>query len=441
MTSLVAAETLSTGFCPHNCTYCYIPKTDYMKQIHKDLIICLENGTYIELLKKVYGENLEYLGLWGTEPTLTLPLVADLLPILLNTFPKLEEISFSTAMMADPSIIVNFAKALAATGTKLTLSVQMSLDGPEWITNVNRYPGAAALMPKNFFEIVKQLNECNLKQLLVKFKWKATHSLETMVKFIDKPEKVYEYIGFFEGLHQHFNIINKNKNITLMKVSYLPTLVVPGKYTSEDGKTFTRYLTTLHNANLETVYVSRLNNLFENEEHLDARHQSSCSGGDSNLGIAPDRIHICHRTFYLDDERYIQAIIGEGSSIGDAENWDMSHFRKGIIDFIRDNYIVPVEDLTRFRYVLRGYHDFWRLQLSHIRAMLIELALANQVDSIYLHDENLSILFSIFISSGLSCPMENLLNTGSIHLQPVSLIRLFANGAFQEIVKEMRKRQ
>ena len=70
--------------------------------------------------------------------------------------------------------------------------------------------------------------------------------------------------------------------------------------------------------------------------------------------------------------------------------------------------------------------------------MLMELAIAGQVDSIYLENEELAIMLCLFVSTGLSCPMENLLNTGSIHMQPVSLIRLFANGAFQEIVKEAR---
>jgi len=437
--SLVAAEMLTTGTCPFNCSYCYIPKTEYMKEIHAKLVEHLQNGNYIELLKKVYGENLTHLGLWGTEPTLTIPLIADLLPALLNEFPLLKEIKFSTAMISDPLIIANFAKALSKTGVKINLSVQMSLDGPSWITDKNRMRGAAALVPKNLYALVRILNDHDLNETTVEFRWKATHSIETIKIFANSKKRIHEYLGFFESIRRRFNKINKNKNMKLVSTSAPTTLVVPGKYTSTDGKIFAKYLKTLHKADYESTYSSRLNKIFKYGRDIDKRRMFTCSGGDSNLGIAPGRIHICHRTFYLDDDKYIQSVLASESSVGDVENWDISLFRKGTIDFVRDNYIVPVSDLPRFLYVMRGYHDFWRLQLGHVRAMLIELALAGQADEVYIDDEELASLFCLFMETALTCPMENLLNTGSIHLQTVSLIRLFANGAFQELLKEAQR--
>jgi len=260
-----------------------------------------------------------------------------------------------------------------------------------------------------------------------------------MKRFIAQPSKVHEFLGYFEAIRRQFEKLNKTRNIQLQRKSYLPTIVVPGKYTSRDGVTFAMYLATFHDAGLETVYTRRLMYLFDQEANLAKRHQFTCSGGDSNLGISSGKAHICHRTFYLDNDNYIKAVLDAESSIGETENWDVSLFRKGTIKFIRDSFIVPSADLIRFRYILRGYHDFWRLQLGHVRAMLIELALANQVDRVFLKSEDLSILFALFISSALSCPMENLLNTGSIHLQTVSLLRMFGNGAFQELIKEVSK--
>jgi hypothetical protein len=68
--------------------------------------------------------------------------------------------------------------------------------------------------------------------------------------------------------------------------------------------------------------------------------------------------------------------------------------------------------------------------------MMIELARAGQADPIYETDADLRDLFAIFCNACLSCPMENLLNTGSIHISVVSLLRLFGNGAFREIVRK-----
>ena len=85
---------------------------------------------------------------------------------------------------------------------------------------------------------------------------------------------------------------------------------------------------------------------------------------------------------------------------------------------------------------MRGYDDYSTFQLQHAHAMMIELARVGQVDPIYEKDAELRDLFAVFCNTGLSCPMENLLNTGSIHLSVVSLLRLFGNGAFQEIIRE-----
>ena len=419
---IVAAEILTTGKCPLNCKYCYIPKSKYMNRIHADLIEYLAQGTYVEELKSL--GNIKYLGFWGTEPTLTLDLLTNLLPSLIKTFPQLKEISFSTSMMTNTQVILKFAQALK--GTKIKLNVQMSLDGPAWITDKNRIKGAATVVPENFFNLVKDLNKS--KSCAVEFKWKSTHNIDNMKIFINDPNKVHEYIGYFESLAWEFRRINRRKSIALATNSYIPSLVVPGKYTRNDGKIFLQYLKVLHSMNFETTYTSRLRRLFNHWHHLHNRRQFSCSGGDSNVGVSPGKYHICHRTFYLNDDRYVKSILENG-----IENWDVSLFRKGTIDLVRDRYIVPVSDLTRFKYVLRGYHDFWRFQLGHIISMLTEMALIGQVNDVY--QTSLAVLFALFISTGLSCPTENLLNTGSIHLQPISLIRLFGNGAFEEILR------
>ncbi|GAI93613.1 unnamed protein product, partial [marine sediment metagenome] len=50
-------------------------------------------------------------------------------------------------------------------------------------------------------------------------------------------------------------------------------------------------------------------------------------------------------------------------------------------------------------------------------------------------------LFGLFVSTGLSCPIENMLNTGSIHLTPLSLLKMFGNGAFQELIYDIPRRK
>ncbi len=428
---LRSGEVMTSGTCPLKCKYCYIPKSSAMGKIHEEIIKDLESGEFIDRLETVYGEDLGFMGFWGTEPLLTLPLIEKHIPEIFRRFKNLKHIGFSTSLMVFPERVVDFAKVLAKhlpPGRELEFKVQISLDGPAFITDVSRIDGAARVIPKHFFELIDKLNDINLGSVHVAFTWKATHSDETVRRLVEEPERFDEYIEYFNDLFARFRKESKNPKVTLRN-AYYPTLMMPGKYTTADGKRFAQYLREFHKRKKFTAYTGRMNRMFTYNSELAKRHVFSCSGGDSNLGIGK-QVHICHRTFYYNDEEYIESILAT-----DIDNWDVSLFKRGTIDHIKRSYIVEPDNLQRFTYVMRGYHDFWRFHLSYIKAMMSELALAGQVDNI--ESEELMELFALFINSCLSCPMENLLNTGSIHLQTVSLLRMFGNGAFKEILNSL----
>lgn len=432
MSNRVAAEALSSGFCPFKCKYCYIPKTPEMRKLHDRVVQSLESGKYIDTLERIFGKDLQSLGLWGTEPVLTLPLVQKDLQILVEKFPKLKDISFSTSMMYKPEVIVSFIRAAADLNRSLLLKIQISLDGPDYITDTNRMRGAAKKIPKNFLKVVRSLQTMKLGSLKVEFKWKPTLSIENIQLFVRSPKKIDEFYEYFETLNKKFDRANKNKNVMLVHQSFKPTLVVPGKYTSEDGRVFGKFIKLLRTKKYTTSYYFRLKRIFNFERELVKRHVFSCSGGDSNFGVEEQALHICHRTFYYDDKEYLESVFAT-----EIDNWDVSNFKRGTLQYLRDRFIVDPTDnaeTTRFYYVLRGYHDFWKLQLSYVANMIQELARIGQASKVYLNDD-LALMFSLFINVGTSCPMENLLNTSVVHFQVLSLLRIFGNGAFEEILK------
>ena len=54
---VVAVELFSSGWCNLSCKYCYIPKTDFLKKVHRGIIQSIEDGTFINNLKVfVIGE-------------------------------------------------------------------------------------------------------------------------------------------------------------------------------------------------------------------------------------------------------------------------------------------------------------------------------------------------------------------------------------------------
>lgn len=434
MKHAVAGEVCTTGICPFKCKYCYIPKTPEMKKVHERIVKRLESKEYISLLEKLYEDRLTNLSIWGTEPTLTLPIIEKDLELLATKFPKLEEISFSTSMMSRPDTLVSFTKAVAQLKRSIKLKIQVSVDGPAFITDVNRMPGAAENIPLNFLQVVSELQEISFGTSCVEFRWKPTLSIDNIRLMVESPDKIDEFFQYFKDLNEKFRQTNKNRGVLLVFQSYNPTVAVPCKYTSEDGKVFAEFLKLVHAKGEDTSYAPRLHRLFALQWELAKRFVFSCSGGDSSYGL-DEHVHICHRTFYFDDEEYIKSVLAT-----DMENWDVSNFKRGTLNFLKKWYMVDPNnelEMTRFAYVMRGYHDFWRFQLSYIMAVLKELVAAGQASPAY-NNEDLALLFALFQNSAMSCPMENLLNTGVVHFQVVSLIRLFANGAFEELVKKVR---
>lgn len=79
--------------------------------------------------------------------------------------------------------------------------------------------------------------------------------------------------------------------------------------------------------------------------------------------------------------------------------------------------------------------------MGYVNAMVMELALAGQADHRYLDSDELRTLFALFVNTGLGCPIENILNTGSIHFTLLSMLRMFGNGAFQELLHDIPARK
>jgi sulfatase maturation enzyme AslB (radical SAM superfamily) len=424
----VSCELLTTGWCPNNCRYCYIPKSDEMKNLHQQIAKELATGDFIKRIKNVYGERLTNLGFWGTEPALTLDLIRPYLPELFKTFPKLKDINLSTSMvMPDP--FKRFIHALS--DYDVNLGIQISIDGPAFITDKNRFEGAVKTISENFFNLLSSIQEEKTK---VEFHWKATLTIDNLREFNRNPSKIDEYYKFFDSLNKKIHKINKNKNIVFHGESFMPTLAMPGKYTSQDGKEFAEYIRNIKKRGERTVYELRLKRIHDFRDELwRKKRMFTCSGGDSNFGLDKN-LHICHRTFYFTEDDYVKSILKQKH----IDNWDVSLFEKGTIDMMKKNFIVDTsksEEMVRFDYVTRNYHDFWKLQLDYIKGMMAEMALAGQIDKIYLENNDLTLLFAYFVGSALSCPMENLLNTGAIHFAPVSVLKIFGNGAFQEIIE------
>lgn len=439
-----ANEIFSAGWCNLNCKYCYIPKKPFLKNIHRKIVEKIENGYYINELYQLYGENLEYISHWGTEPSITFPafISSKFYDQAFGKFPKLKEISFSSNFMTDPDGILQFILSIPTT-KKIKIRIQVSLDGPSWITDNQRIGGATEKIVKNVFYISKKLSKSDVFHNL-QFNIKPTCSKET-IKDMNKYTNVKDYYDFFESFIGEWSSILQNTGIKILK-SVDPTIVVPDKYTTRDGENFYGMLLNQLKAkeknykyinSPDSAYYYRAKNKIPFfKEYGIKPHMFTCSAGDTQFALMENKnIGVCHRIFYIDNEEYYKALKSVGLEIlkesVDKKTYDLLN-KSGWA--YQDNEI----DIMKMLYTYRAYHDFSVFRTSTAVALMSQLVDNKQVSYCYKNKNLSALLYNLMISQS-ECFLENVIENGSLYIPSTSLLKLFGNGVFENILKRLIK--
>jgi sulfatase maturation enzyme AslB (radical SAM superfamily) len=451
--NIESGELISSAYCNMNCRYCYIVKNDELKKIHNNIVNMIKDNTLIDNLYDVYGENLTNMSIWGTEPTLTLPDVTKKIKYILSKFIKLKSFMFSTNMLSHTEVIHDFIEELnnniIQTDREMKLELQLSLDGPKEITDLNRKENSTEIIRSNIIKLIKFISKFNFsKNFNIFIHFKPTMCLENIEFFINQ-NGIEKYFDFFEELlGEMVSIIDDNQHIKLVR-GCSSTLMLPGMYTTEDGKLYSKFVEIASQKNISDKlnrkykfiknsyisYIDDLNWIFYMLNSIPYNvSQQTCSAGDSNLGVDQFKnIHMCHNTYNLVNKDYLK-------NIYDNQNlsYDVMDVDRITDNFMRENYVVDSNDdyqVSRILTVYRGFHDYNEMRISFIKLLIKELALVNQVDIEYLKNNNLTTLLAIFISKRFTCPATNLNATKSIHHIGTSVVRLLGNGAFQNMLK------
>ncbi len=429
---LTAASIFSSAICNLDCKYCYIIKDKFNNTAQKSI---LENffadSNYIEKLQINFGDTLESLSLWGAEPTLTLDLVTKSISKLVSAFPKLKEFSFSTNLIRDPSVIYNFIKEVVTHVDSPLIDIQVSIDGPDYIHNSNRNNSLSKVL-SNLRTLILMLKEVDLKKGKVRLHNKSTLNLSNVESLLQK-DNSKKYIDFFVKLLNEMTYLNPPPNVNL-RIDPIITLECPGRFTSEDGKTYSRLIDKMyeHNNNTEKVvdrYSSALYCLLIQESIT-----FSCSAGKSAVHVNPDgEIHICHASAYYKEPDYMykKEWGGEGTY-----SWPKSEY----IDFYKETFIGKKDEIfPKFDYNLSGYHSYTKFRFNVCESLVKELAACKQIDPIFLKDKRLRTFFVMAIMHVSACPFRQLLKSNTFHTVITSYIRLAGNGAFQRAFSEISK--
>lgn len=445
----VSAEVVNAGKCNLNCAYCYIPKTKEMDSLHADVVSYLKSGKFIGDLLDLYGDSLEAFSLWGTEPTLTLDYVTKWLPKLFETFPKLKASNFSSNFMLDTDCMIRFIQELPR-GRDFSFSVQYSIDGPEYITDTTRHKNATKRIKKNIKKFAADVNDLQLDDISLLLHCKPTWNSDIIRMVGSDLNKVSEFLEFFNEFYGEVDSLITNPQVTHTAISE-PYLALPGAYTVDDGKLWAvieeeffrledkqrQYKIFPNLRNQFEGYVPRLQRILDyGREFYIKPEMFSCSAGDTQYSLDhKGYIHPCHRTFYMNDDRYVKSIV----KADNKANWDLDHFKSNKIKDIRRTQMVHIDDeyeCRRIVYANTGHHYFLKTRINILRGYIKLLTLSGQINEVYKNKE-MELLFAEFLTTAFSCPFEYDVSLGNNKLLPLGMIRLWGNGAFELAIKRI----
>jgi len=427
--------------CNMNCAYCYIPKTKYLNKVNEKVRESLINGSIVKNIKSfVDPEDMSTVSLWGAEPTLNSDCAEKFFSDLFKEFPMIDTVEFSTNTLLGCEYILEIVDAVDKCSYKLKnpenigVDIQISLDGPAWITDANRHPNATAKIIKVYKSLVDEFSVRkygNLKKVNIHFK--PTLTCENMREMNNDLNKLVGWYKFFEELVDYRRKCKKKHGVLGYIPAPLPTIVTPGKHTSEDGKQLAQWIRNTKGVDtsqfkyykqpLFTQPLTKVKHFIEiNQEVAGRFHELTCGGADASfaLGVQND-IHPCHRNFICNS--YLE-------------------YPSAKERLASRNLVVEVGDdtnLLRLLYITRGYHDFFSARAAFITAAVKRLAMCGQADEIYLYNDDLCMLLGVALS-GITCYIGSVVESTSVHLPMLSLIRLLANGAFQELLEMLLER-
>lgn len=432
-----------TGVCNLNCRYCGINKNAALKDIDNLLGESFKGDYYINQIKKYLPRKdmLECIETWGGEPFIHMDRIYNLVRQAAEYYPYFNKMFSSTNFSYD-SWLDQFLGLMNVLGEfpyrTFYYSLQLSVDGPEYINDAGRGIGVTKKCIENFDKLIAYLKTSPFPEnVKLNIHIKGTLDNDTFKKLCDK-DKIIEYYQFLEN-----NFISKvvelNKENVQMGAS-IPNTAVPSPVTVADGKKFAEFCklcNTIAAENKEKHYFKYYQNItpFTNNitQNMLTYHYNyhTCGTGIDMIGFLPNgMLSTCH-------EGFTQLVEDYNKFIAIANNNEKSITFDKFIASEKVSMCTNAEGYESFEYKMNQYlPQGATARLAANTALVTALAMAGQIDECFLDPIN-ALKGAIFVQGHTSnCIKDNYHKTGSYMLQPVGLYKLLLNGAMQEIQHE-----
>ena len=443
--NLQTAIFYTCGICNLNCKYCGIDKNPILKKIDEALGESFGDGGeyYFSQVKKYFPNKgqLRRIETWGGEPFMKMDRIYPLLRKLIDHYPYFDTM-FSSTNYSYPEWTDQFFGLMNVFGEyperDFSFELQLSADGPEYINDRGRGKGVTAKCVENFNLLLDRIENGELpSNVEVHMHIKATLD-NTSLHALNNKQSIIEYFQFFENVYGDAfeRIREKHPNVTLFLAR--PNTAVPSPVTVEDGKEFAEICRLCREIESENQiahyfkYYREITIFANNASETDLTYkynQHNCGTGTYMIGFMPNNmLSTCHEGFTQFVMEYKKL-----AAISERDRDATITFDK----FLDEQTLPYCVDEAGYDEHMRKMAMFnaqgTSARLVNLVAQIITMAMAGQIESCYIDQEN-ALKAAIFIQGHTAfCIKDNYNKTGSFTLVPHGLIKLLLNGAMHYI--------
>ncbi len=441
------------AICQLNCRYCFIDKNPALLSIDKILEQSFaEPNYYFNFAKEVFPnpQQLKEIQFWGGEPSLHLDRVIPTITSLIEYYPNLEKFVMSTNLAAD-CFIEQFFKFLNVLKKypkrHFIFSLQLSIDGPKYINDLNRGKGTTELFSNNFYNLLKDLKSflINGQNIDVEMYPKATLDISSINQLQTK-QAIIDYYKFFEKYQDLYNCFYPREEKIHFNIN-IPNTACPSPHTKEDGLKFAnlcKLCKEIEKENEINPIFKYYKNITPFEEGLGDYKEhpkkeitifncGNCGSCKFCFGLLPNKfISICHNGFTEIASEYKQYC-------SENLNNHTIDFNLFISNNKNHNFIFPFKDLEKYEaqiepFYLRNSH----FQILTLVSQIMFLAKNHQIEEKYMNYD-LALDAANFLRTHTAyCMRDNFGVNGSKFIEPPGLTKLLLNGAKDYIEQNER---
>lgn len=433
----ITAVVYPCGICNLNCRYCTIDKNPALKEIDDILGKSFEDDYYFNRIKAYFPrkDQLKRLETWGGEPFLKMERVYPLVHKLIQYYPYFNQMYSSTNFSYEEWIdkFMGLMDCFAQYPYRdFTYHLQLSVDGPPYINDANRGEGVTERCIKNFDKLVAIIKEGRFpSNVTLDITLKGTWDTGDF-KQLNSKEKLIEFFQFYEEAYTRKIKELNMPNIRIYET--VPNTAVPAPVTQQDGKIFAEIVKKcreieqenklLHYFKYYETITPLTGNPCEKCVSYTCGERHNCGTGSTIIGFLPnDMVSACHEGFTLLAEQYKSY----AAKRSDAQ------LSVSLNKFLCENPVpmcMTDDEYYKHEQKMECFNNvFSTSQLASEVALITALAMAGQIDPIYIQEYEALKAANYMCFNSAYCIKANYAITGSFLLESTDLYKLYLNGA------------